>query len=319
VRNLDALRLIEQSDQQARKRIMTSQFFAHSLPGPIETWEPLDDHLRAVAHCAREFARAFEAGDWGFLAGLWHDLGKYLPEFQRRLHGDSTSVDHAGPGAAAARSTGDIGLPLAFAIVGHHSGLPNLAAQAETSLTPLLERIKKQRPAWDRIEKSIPAEFWPLAAPQLPISSPSSEADRDSCRRQLELWIRFLFSALVDADYLETERFYDSARGERRRRCDSLEVLRERLNGHLAGFSGDTPVNRARADILTDCPVPPNKLRAFSVSRRQPAAAKRFPAWPLRSVKSVDRCPALCTICLLAKYFPDFSVGGLQFVGTFVQ
>lgn len=229
---------------------MDSEFFAHSASGPVSNWEPLDFHLRAVADRARQNAEAFGAGDWGFLAGLWHDLGKYLPEFQRRLSGDSARVDHAGPGAAAVMTHGSIALPLAFAIAGHHSGLPNLQTQSETHLTPLLDRANKQRPAWDRFEKSIPAEFWPLVLPQFPFSDASPT---DDTRRSLELWIRFLFSALVDADYLETERFYDPSIGERRGKYDSLDVLRQRLDEHLARFKSDTTVNRARAQILADC------------------------------------------------------------------
>jgi len=48
-------------------------------------WEPLEDHLREVAELAGEFADAFGAKDWGHLAGLWHDLGKYSRKFQDYL------------------------------------------------------------------------------------------------------------------------------------------------------------------------------------------------------------------------------------------
>ena len=34
---------------------------------------------------ARGFADDFHAGDWGYLAGLWHDIGKYTIEFQEML------------------------------------------------------------------------------------------------------------------------------------------------------------------------------------------------------------------------------------------
>jgi CRISPR-associated endonuclease/helicase Cas3 len=228
-------------------------YFAHSTSGPPSTWEPLADHLRAVGNRARGFAAAFAAAEWGELAGLWHDVGKYLPEFQRRLQGDPVRVDHAGPAAAAAMSWDSRGLPLALAIVGHHSGLPNYRAQVGTDLTPLVDRVEKQRPAWERIQRSIPAEFWPRELPALPTDFATVRADRQACLRALELWTRFLFSALVDADYLETERFYDPVRGGHRGGGDSLSVLRARLDAHLARFTADTPVNCARAEILSDC------------------------------------------------------------------
>src|ERR1700730_9540932 len=102
--------------------------YAHSLQGrPEAEWEGLEAHLRAVASRAKAFAAAFEAGEWGRLAGLWHDLGKGRPAFQRRLRGSGESVEHAGVGAALACSKDKaVGLPLAFAIAGHHAGLADL-------------------------------------------------------------------------------------------------------------------------------------------------------------------------------------------------
>ena len=47
----------------------------------------LADHLQAVARLAAEFSRTFDAAEpasrWAWRAGLWHDLGKYRPGFQK--------------------------------------------------------------------------------------------------------------------------------------------------------------------------------------------------------------------------------------------
>jgi len=57
---------------------MKKEFYAHSREGsPPEDWHPLEDHLNEVAKIARDFANDFNAGDWAYLAGLWHDVGKY--------------------------------------------------------------------------------------------------------------------------------------------------------------------------------------------------------------------------------------------------
>lgn len=57
---------------------MKDQYYAHSLEGkPPKDWHRLEDHLKKVAEMARGFAENFNAGDWGYLAGLWHDLAKY--------------------------------------------------------------------------------------------------------------------------------------------------------------------------------------------------------------------------------------------------
>ena len=46
----------------------------------------LADHLHAVADKAAEFSQAFDAAvvsrRWAYMAGLWHDLGKYQEEFR---------------------------------------------------------------------------------------------------------------------------------------------------------------------------------------------------------------------------------------------
>ena len=52
-------------------------FYAHSVDGrQVSEWQLLDEHLVNVAELARRFAEEFGAGEWAYLAGLWHDLGK---------------------------------------------------------------------------------------------------------------------------------------------------------------------------------------------------------------------------------------------------
>lgn len=56
---------------------MTGKYYAHSLNGrPPSEWHPLEEHLKNVAEMVRFFADDFGAGDWGYLAGLWHDIGR---------------------------------------------------------------------------------------------------------------------------------------------------------------------------------------------------------------------------------------------------
>jgi hypothetical protein len=50
---------------------MKDEYYAHSPSGtPKEDWHRLEDHLKAVAEMAQKFANDFNAGDWGYLAGL---------------------------------------------------------------------------------------------------------------------------------------------------------------------------------------------------------------------------------------------------------
>ncbi len=45
----------------------------------------LVEHLTRIAEMAAEFAGKFGAADFGYWAGLWHDLGKFNPTFQDYL------------------------------------------------------------------------------------------------------------------------------------------------------------------------------------------------------------------------------------------
>src|SRR5690606_21252880 len=94
----------------------------------------LEEHLSAVADGAESNARAFEAGEWGRVAGMWHDLGKYSLAFQdylrRAADPDVHSADalprtdHSTAGAQhAATQFGGLGHLVAYVIAGHHAGL----------------------------------------------------------------------------------------------------------------------------------------------------------------------------------------------------
>jgi len=72
---------------------------------------------------------------------------------------------------------------------------------------------------------------------------------------QAELFLRFLFSALVDADYLDTEAHFDSGRSRLRYRSVDLEILAESFWKEQDKLSGhdQSPVNLARHEIYQAC------------------------------------------------------------------
>ncbi|MDP2738886.1 MAG: CRISPR-associated endonuclease Cas3'' [Pseudorhodobacter sp.] len=59
----------------------------------------MPEHLVNVGKLASDRARRFELSQAAFLAGLYHDLGKYDPAFQRKLVGEINRVDHSTAGA----------------------------------------------------------------------------------------------------------------------------------------------------------------------------------------------------------------------------
>ena len=217
-------------------------FFAHSLDGQnTSEWERLENHLIAVAGTARENATDFGAGPVAEIAGLLHDLGKVKPAFQDKLRGIKNNVSHSGEGARyALENFGLIGKLIAFCIAGHHSGLPNgIDRAAGRPTTPLAERLEQAEPVSPPADVTLPAPAMPA-----PLADRSAQAFFE-----LQFFTRMLFSALVDADFIETERFYapDAPRGA----SGEMNALQAALARHLGKFGPpETSVNRLRAEVL---------------------------------------------------------------------
>lgn len=222
------------------------------------TWaeHALAEHLQAVAQSAAVFAAGFGSGDWAELAGLWHDLGKYRPAFQRYIRSASGydahienapgRVDHSTAGAIlATHRLGIAGRILAYLIAGHHTGLPDWTGD-EAGRSALSHRLKQQELMDDALTQPIPAD---ILNPRLPAGKPA-------CGMDPALWIRMLFSCLVDADFLDTEAFMNPDRASNRAGYPVLDRLQPLFDAHmkmLAEVTRDTPVNRLRSAVLRRC------------------------------------------------------------------
>ncbi|SDJ01020.1 CRISPR-associated helicase/endonuclease Cas3 [Billgrantia gudaonensis] len=223
-------------------------FYAHSTPSPDKSgWQTLEGHLKMVGHLAADRADRFGAAAWGEAAGLLHDVGKYTAPFQRRLDGSPERVDHSTAGAhIAIERYPQLGYLLAYLIAGHHAGLANGRDIGER--TPLKNRLEADLPDLDPVweqEIALPAELVP---------PPYFEWRRERFHFQVAFLARMVFSCLVDADFIDTERFYaiqEVGRPLARGGGASLEVLRDALNQRLATFQADSDVNRQRGEILS--------------------------------------------------------------------
>ena len=238
-------------------------FYAHTAEDeegrrlPEEHWQPLRDHLRNVACLAREFAAPLGLAAAAELAGWLHDLGKYSERFQKRLcdsriHG----VNHWSVGSAEACSRR--ALEAAFAIEGHHTGMPAFLENDEASgLESLKERLKKAVSPQSAAETNGFAEPLPellrrhaAENPALSDAAPGGTAQNFATA----LRTRMLFSCLVDADFLDTEAHFDPARAQLRA---SPQLQADRalaiLSAGLAKRCVDGPVNQLRRRLLEDC------------------------------------------------------------------
>ncbi len=225
-------------------------YYAHTAKDKLgdclsEThWQLLKVHLRNVADLAKFFAAPLGLAAEAELAGLLHDLGKYRNEFQAYLRGKrpgSRETQHAIYGAAWAWSREWLATP--FAVAGHHAGLHDCyelesnvtRSQVTGSIAALVEKLQ--------------AELGPLRKPSLPVfleSSPQPELAAD-------VYVRLLFSCLVDADRLDTANWPASVPPDRALDASLLltRVLAERDRKQVANPS--SPLAALRNRIFDAC------------------------------------------------------------------
>lgn len=221
-------------------------------------YEAVRDHLREVSEMAAEFARPFGAQEWAASAGMAHDIGKYSQGFQRRILQGGPKVDHSTAGAhwlmSASKDTAGEAFCdlLAYCIAGHHGGLPDGGSRAGTGEGPtLLDRITKADHGGIPDCSAWKAEISLTMPATLPLASIPSQPD-DLCY-SLAFLTRMVFSCLVDADYLCTERFMAGAERAHlasARVQDLCSMLEHRLSEF---YPPTTSLNSLRCSLLDDC------------------------------------------------------------------
>lgn len=229
--------------------------YAHSLPGdtPKEEWQLLSDHLKNVSELAGFFAASFDAKEWAKLIGLVHDAGKASKRFQERLEGAPIRVGHSGAGAQLlAKEYSWLGKNLAFLIAGHHGGMPNgITPGRRTPLkTRLEEPVEDYSDFGNLVELPSCEEFLRSMPPYLR----GLPAERQAFTASFLL--RMLYSCLVDADYLDTEKFMDRSRFEQRAyKGLNLQQMSEALSAYMASFGTENPndIDKARGEIHQAC------------------------------------------------------------------
>jgi len=232
------------------------KYFAHSkVDSPAAEWQGLEDHLRAVAEKAAEFASAFQSADWAWNAGWLHDLGKADSAFQGYLlrendlddsNYDTGRVNHSSAGAAFAEDKlgACVGRILAYMAAGHHAGLPDW----EIGNAALSVRLEEGRDNLKRIQNYASMIIGELREVSRP---PSFVRCGD-----FHLWVRMLYSCLVDADFLDTEAFMQPQQVENRLGFKTLAELKpifDAFMGEKAAKAEKTPVNAIRQEILAAC------------------------------------------------------------------
>ena len=78
---------------------MMRKYYAKSKL-PDGSQPTVKEHLSAVAKLAKQYGELFGRGEEAWVAGLFHDFGKYSEAFAEVLQGTRTNVDHAMCGAS---------------------------------------------------------------------------------------------------------------------------------------------------------------------------------------------------------------------------
>ena len=238
-------------------RSATHPAYAHSIKPPAP-WETLPDHLHQVGIETSTRAAKFGCVSLGLSLGQLHDFGKFKEAFQSYLHGKKVEgKGHSSAGALYARKHfGRLGVMIAHAIAGHHAGLKdNLLAKDG--------RLDRDSDDLDLALAGFairPSGFVLPNAPEVPAGFKADGSGLGGF--QSAFLIRMLFSCLVDADRICTERFYAKHDGRKIERgpLASMASLAAALTawmvekGQEREARGDDSreVNKRREKILAD-------------------------------------------------------------------
>lgn len=235
--------------------------------GSYET-QPLLDHLHGVAELAQSYAERItdypELGEIGYLLGLLHDLGKYQEGFQRYIRQQSGldptlngwRTPHSPAGARYAYDLKQAGGSqqllkiLSLCIGAHHRGLYNdsewrgqVVSSSDTKRA-VANLVKGLRPEANQLEELL------HKASLDKVATMWDKLDEED----YQLLVRMLFSCLVDADCLDTERFMSPDKSLVRQSAKaSLEQMLAQLEEYVSHFNREGRINEARAAFLDQC------------------------------------------------------------------
>lgn len=214
----------------------TTKYIAHS-ENQYGNEQSMKQHSIGVADMMKSFALSDKFADIYTYCGLIHDIGKYSDGFQKYIRIGGKKEPHAKWGAYLAKNEKLINI--AFSVLGHHAGLCNRDAMFE-----ILDSCKKEEDKWLGIQNSLKEDC--VLIPSCD-NTPFYEIEGNTNK---ELFIRLLYSSLVDADSLDTERhFQKKLYDSRPKQILDVDSLITALNSKLSLFSLTSPLNKLRTEV----------------------------------------------------------------------
>ncbi|MGI6361759.1 MAG: CRISPR-associated endonuclease Cas3'' [Bacillota bacterium] len=191
------------------------RYLAHTKDGKIfvpeeeHEYQSLKDHLTSVSQYAQGFAEAFGAGEAGALIGRLHDFGKYSELFQKRIRGAKIKYPHSLEGAKILSGKSDWIVNLyGLVIASHHTGLTNLGNVASAGDGSYYDKLLNYQSFPHPAEAILPQDEGVAHKKLKPILGNLQASF------SIAVYLKMLFSALVDADYTDTEEYISGRKRE---------------------------------------------------------------------------------------------------------
>lgn len=252
----------------------------------------LETHLNEVGEITGKLAQKIGVPAAGRLIGMLHDFGKFSRDFQKYINsatgkcspdeddyvdykGLKGKIDHSTAGAqwiwaycSTRGSTGQfVGQILSLCVASHHSGL--IDCLKNDGQNGFLKRMNKgdqktyqtecisNAPSYylNEIEEFLNIELLKAVATEINALTELSgaKASVQIWAFYQGLWVRMLFSCLIDADRTNSADFEYPENLQYRDRSIDWDIAVKRLELAIQEFKNDKPIDKLRCNISDSC------------------------------------------------------------------
>ena len=230
--------------------------------------ETVEHHLQRAGELCGEFLEPIGYHDWGLTLGEAHDFGKFSSLFAEVLEHQRTHINHAMPGASLLyflyNKKSVTRTLLGTVIAAHHGTLSFLTSDKmerlwtgqgprfdENGYTYSLygkEELKQAYQVWGGTFKRRSLR----AAPKF-----NKDNDEDPLLSKM-LFVRMLYSALIDADYCSSAEHFDPdylvrSTGRSFNPDEALNALHINLQKKRTGSTAAKSLNALRDELFENC------------------------------------------------------------------